>query len=659
MISTNVVERLGRISRPLIWALQAVIFAYTGVTAFALRFDLAVPRSEMAHLACALPVWIMVKLVVFRIAGLDRGWWRYVSIHDLTRLGLGNLGGSLLGAVVIQWIAPPGFPRSIYVLDLLLCFLVTAGTRVAARLVAEASKFSGTEGKRTALIYGAGDAGVSLLQEIRHNPSLPYEVAGFLDDNPHKARLTIYGAKVLGNGASLAAVAKKYHIDMVLIAIPGASGLKMSEILRRCQDAGISYKTVPSLGEIIEGNGLAKQIREVAVEDLLGRSSTRLDEREIGRKLDGKVVLVTGAGGSIGSELCRQIARFRPRAIVGYEIAETALFELELEMRERFPDVPFHPQIGSIQSPPRLREVLGLYRPSVLYHAAAYKHVPMMEAHVFEALENNVLGTYATALAASENGVEDFVMISTDKAVRPTSVMGVSKRVAELAVNSLQNGRTRFVSVRFGNVLGSNGSVIPLFKRQIAAGGPVTVTHPEMQRYFMTIPEASQLVLQASAMGEGGETFVLDMGEPVKIADLARNLILLSGLRPQEDIRIEYTGMRPGEKLYEELRTFLESTVPTRHEKIKIFIGPSVTHEEMECQIESLRRICAARDVTQLVLRLKEIVPEYNPSSHLLRQALAERSLRDERREPAAAAAGQRVRALRLRRVASLLPQDS
>jgi FlaA1/EpsC-like NDP-sugar epimerase len=416
----------------------------------------------------------------------------------------------------------------------------------------------------------------------------------------------------------------------------------MTRILRRCQEAGVSYKTVPGLGEIITANSLSKQIRDVAVEDLLGRNPARLEEKEISGKLNGKVIVVTGAGGSIGSELCRQIARFHPKTIVGYEISENALFHLDLEMKEHFPAVAFHPEIGSVQRSERLAEVLDRYHPSILYHAAAYKHVPMMEAHMFEALENNVFGTYNTALAAAEHGLEDFVMISTDKAVRPTSIMGVTKRLAELAVNSLQNGGTRFVSVRFGNVLGSNGSVIPLFKKQIAAGGPVTVTHPGMQRYFMTIPEASQLVLQASTMGGGGEIFVLDMGEPVKIMDLARNLILLSGLRPDEDIRIEFTGIRPGEKLYEELRTFEESTLPTRHEKVKIFAGPSLAYGEMAGPLKTLRQICAVRDVTQLILQLKEIVPEYNPSSHVLKRALAEQGPREEKRSRAlAAAAGQ------------------
>jgi FlaA1/EpsC-like NDP-sugar epimerase len=360
----------------------------------------------------------------------------------------------------------------------------------------------------------------------------------------------------------------------------------------------------------------------VAVEDLLGRRPVELEESALRRKLQHQSVLITGAAGSIGSELCRQIARFQPRAIVGFEIAETALFHLAGEMRSAFPDVPFHPEIGSIQNPRRLAEVLQIHAPSILYHAAAYKHVPMMEDNIFEAVENNVLGTWNVAFAAARQGVSDFVMISSDKAVRPTSVMGLTKRVAELLIQGLQNGGTRYVSVRFGNVLGSNGSVIPLFKTQIARGGPVTVTHPEMRRYFMTIPEACQLVLQASTMGSGGETFVLDMGQPVRVLDLARNLILLSGLRPDRDIRIELTGIRPGEKLYEEINTFEEQTLPTCHEKIKIFAGSGLPPGGMLRHLEALRGCCEDRDSRRLILHCKDLVPDYNPSAHILRRLL-------------------------------------
>lgn len=609
--------------RAIALAAQVCLFLVAGSVAFLLRFDFRIPAYYVPYWESALWIWVVMKVVVFALLGLDRDWWQFASIYDLKRLAAGNLVGTIASAVFIRWVCPPGFPRSIYLLDLLLCFLVTGGARLLARVLAEESRFKGgLVNKKQTLIYGAGSAGVSLLQEIRQNLTLPYEVAGFIDDNQQKRGLLICGVKVLGSGAGLSALVKRRGIEMVLIALPSALGPRMVEVLRHCQEAGVPFKTVPGLGEIIAGKELARQIRDVAVQDLLGRTPVRLEEPEVRIKLQDRIVMVTGAAGSIGSELCRQIGRFKPRAIVGYDIAETALFELDLDMKARFPGGAFRHEIGSVQNRQRLREVLERYHPSVVYHAAAYKHVPMMEAHMFEALENNVFGTYATAQAADELGVEDFVMISTDKAVRPTSVMGVTKRVAELAVKSLQGGRTRFVSVRFGNVLGSNGSVIPLFKRQIAAGGPVTVTHPEMQRYFMTIPEAAQLVLLASTVGRGGEIFVLEMGEPVKILNLARNLILLSGLQPDIDIRIEFTGVRPGEKLYEELHLLEELTTPTCHEKIKRFTGPCPEYAEMRQHIAALRDVCTGRDMTQLVLRLKEIVPEYNPSADVLRLAL-------------------------------------
>ena len=321
--------------------------------------------------------------------------------------------------------------------------------------------------------------------------------------------------------------------------------------------------------------------------------------------------------------MCRQIARFRPAAIVAYDCAETALFYIDREMSESFPGLTFYPEVGDIRNLQRLAEVFEKYRPSILYHAAAYKHVPLMEAHVFEAVENNVIGTWNVAIAAAENGIADFVMISSDKAVRPTSVMGVTKRVAELLIHALQDGRTKYVSVRFGNVLGSNGSVIPLFKQQIAARKPVTVTHPEMRRYFMTIPEAAQLVIQASTMGKGGEIFVLDMGEPVRILDLASNLILLSGLRPDEDIKIVFTGIRPGEKLYEELAHLDEETLPTFHQKIKIFANHGLPEHGTLERVEKLRGLCADRNISAIVLELKDLVMDYNPSAHLLRQVMS------------------------------------
>jgi FlaA1/EpsC-like NDP-sugar epimerase len=451
------------------------------------------------------------------------------------------------------------------------------------------------------------------------------DVVGLIDDDPSKAHLMLDGKRILGDGESLAAVARKYAVEKVLIAIPSATGPQMVRILKCALDAGVEYKTVPGLGYLIQDMELGRQIREVAVEDLLGRKPVQLDQKRISERIQGQVVMVTGAAGSIGSELCRQIAHFRPLALIGFDAAETPLFQLNREMERNFPDLAFYPEIGSITRPDTLRRVMQRHGPTILYHAAAYKHVPMMEMHVFAAVENNVFGTWNVAHAAAENGVRDFVMISTDKAVRPTSMMGATKRMAEMAIRVFQEETaTKYVAVRFGNVLGSNGSVVPIFKEQIAAGGPVTVTHPEITRYFMTIPEAAQLVLQAFSMGKGGEVFVLDMGEPVKIVDLARDLILLSGLQPDRDIHIEYSGLRPGEKLYEELNLGDEKLVPTAHTKIASFVSPmNPDPKRMRARLRELQRIADKQDVGRLILLLKELIPDYNPDSRLLEIAIS------------------------------------
>jgi FlaA1/EpsC-like NDP-sugar epimerase len=431
----------------------------------------------------------------------------------------------------------------------------------------------------------------------------------------------------MGSGADLTALAGKHSVQTVLVAMPSASGQQMTAILQQCHNAGVAFKTIPGLSKILGDVSLTAQIRDVAVEDLLGRSPVVLEQQRIRDRITDRVVLVTGAAGSIGSEMCRQIARFGPAAIIGFENSETGLFHLEHEMRKSFAGVAFHPEIGSIQNLQRVEEVIGKYLPSVIFHAAAYKHVPMMEAHLFEAVENNVFGTHNVASAAARFGVSEFVLISSDKAVRPTNIMGATKRISEFIILSLAKSGTKFVAVRFGNVLGSNGSVVPMFKQQIMAGGPVTVTHPEMQRFFMTIPEASQLVLQASAMGNGGEVFVLDMGDPVKIVDLARNLILLSGLRPNEDIRIEFTGTRPGEKLYEELSHLDEGTVATQHEKVRVFAAHAIKQPNMTACLADLREGCATRNAGMLLLALKRAIPDYAPSEHVLaRVQLAQRA---------------------------------
>lgn len=607
--------------RALIWLTQIAIFSVSLPLALLILLDLRMPDDVFQRLLVTVPVWILVKALVFRLCRLDRGWWQYVTSPDLVWLCAGNALATAACFVAQVLLGRHGFSLSVYVLDAMVCLLLTGGARLAARLLADmqadATRSAGTPKKAT-LIYGAGEAGLMLLREIRRNSSLPYQVRGFLDDRQDKWGLRIGGATVLGSGEQLADIARRHGIDMVLIAIPSARGAQMSRILERCHEAGLECKTVPSMAEMIAGRALAGQIREVAVNDLLGRSPIQLAEGAIRNAIEGRVVLVTGAGGSIGSELCRQIARFNPEAIVGFDCAESALFEVDLEIRAAHPHVRFYPEIGNIQNRRRIDAVFSRYLPHAVFHAAAYKHVPLMETHVFEAIENNVLGTYNVATAASDFGAKDFVLISTDKAVAPTSMMGATKRLTELMILDLQKRSTKYVSVRFGNVLGSNGSVIPIFKKQIAKGGPVTVTHPEMRRFFMTIPEACQLVLQAAVLAEGGQICVLDMDEPVKIVDLARKLILLSGLKPERDIRIEFSGIRPGEKLMEELTSAQENTIPSSHSKIRLYVGHSSRKGHTLGSMELFRDICERRDLAQLVMLMKELLEDYTPSAELL-----------------------------------------
>jgi FlaA1/EpsC-like NDP-sugar epimerase len=570
----------------------------------------------------SLIIWVAVKTVIFHVAKSDRRGLHYISTEVVYRLLIANVVGSLLSYALISALGPEFHARSIYLLDLLLSLLGTGGLRAAVWIAVESmTGQSDSHGKRI-FIYGAGSGGLAVLREIRNNPRLKYRICGFLDDDPSKSGLHIGGVSVYRGGEKLKSLIAEHNVEMVLIAIPSANGSEMAQILASCHTAGVECKTVPGLAEVMEGQALTGQIREVAVEDLLGRTPVHLEEQVIRNEIKDKVVLVTGAAGSIGSELCRQIARFHPAGIVGLDNAETPLFEIDREMKQVFPHVAFYPEIGSVQNRGRVSSLITRYKPVTIFHAAAYKHVPLMEEHAFEAIENNVFGTFNVALAASELGVNSFIMISTDKAVHPTNIMGASKRIAEQILLAMQNGRTQYIAVRFGNVLGSNGSVVRTFKSQIAAGGPVTVTHPEMRRFFMTIPEACQLVLQASAIGRGGQICVLDMGQPVKIIDLARNLISLSGLKPEVDIKIEFTGVRAGEKLYEELSTLLEDTVPTSHEKVRVFLG-TVPELDVLTWLERVRNICESGDLGRLVVAIKEIVPEYNPSTHVLSRAVA------------------------------------
>jgi FlaA1/EpsC-like NDP-sugar epimerase len=607
--------------------LDLTAFALSAFLAFELRFDGTLPAQYFRPMGMALCIWAGAKSASFIVGAVGQGSWQHTSALDAARLVLANSTGAILGGLVIFLLAGPGsIPRSVYILDWLISCFLTLGGRLAVSSIVTAKSRNRVDGEQTStLIYGAGAAGLALLWELTHNQALMCNIVGIIDDNARKVGLMLDGKRVLGTGEALRALVHEHAIQRVLIAIPSATGPQMVRILKLATNAKVEYKMVPSLGELVQGTELGKQIREVAVEDLLGRKPVQLDMDRIRERIQGRVVLVTGAAGSIGSELCRQIVKFRPLALVGFDEAETPLFHLDREMAKNFPDVVFYPEIGSITSRATLKRVMLHYQPSILYHAAAYKHVPLMERQVFAAVETNIFGTWNVARAAAEYGVEDFVMISTDKAVRPTSMMGATKRTAEMLIRALQvEGRTKFVAVRFGNVLGSNGSVVPIFKEQIAAGGPVTVTHPEMSRYFMTIPEAAQLVLQAFSIGKGGEVFVLEMGDPVKIADLAQNLILLSGLQPERDIEIQYTGLRPGEKMFEELILRDENLVPTSHAKIRSYVSRR-TFDLMQVKafLRRLETITDEQNVANLVLHLKELIPDYNPGAELLRTALS------------------------------------
>ncbi len=571
--------------------LDAVLVNCAYFGALFLRFDGAVPAEYTAAYLYIAPAATLLTLLAYYYAGLYRKMWQYASVKEIYDILQGvTAAGLLVVAVAYVFIYHQGaihpLPRSIYPLAWLLNLIFTGGSRFCLRSFREFRRDSGASKKgraatapalrRRALIVGAGDAGAVVVRELRNHPSLALEPVGFIDDDPRKQGLYLLGLPVLGKREDIPRIVRKYDADEIIIAIPSAPGRVIREIVDICKKTGARLKTLPGVYELINGRVSVGQIREVQVEDLLGREPVQLNLDEIAAYLAGKVILVTGAGGSIGSELCRQIARFNPASLILLDNTENNLFEIDQELRERFPELDAPVQLADIRDEERIDHIFEKYRPQVIFHAAAYKHVPMMERFPEHAVSNNIYGTYTVASAAERYGAEIFILVSTDKAVRPTSVMGATKRAAELIIQHFEGeskargGRTRYAAVRFGNVLGSRGSVIPIFKRQIARGGPVTVTHPDMVRYFMTIPEAVQLIIQAGALARGGEIFVLDMGEPVKIVDLARDLIRLSGLEPGEDIEIKFTGIRPGEKLREELFTDREKMSATRHSRIFI-----------------------------------------------------------------------------------------
>lgn len=601
--------------------------------AYLVRFDFIIDGKDLQTFKKILPFILITKFVCFYLFDLYRGMWRYTSIADLINIIKASTIASLLIISIILFKTRfEGFARSVFVIDWCFTILFISAFRLSVRLYFEyfgndefwkvvkqilSSPFiKKVSGRKRLLIIGAGDCAEKIFRELRDNARLKYNVVGFLDDNPVKIGKKIHDIPVLGRIKDIKVVTKRARVDEMLIAISSAGSKQMRTIVAHCKESGITFKTVPGMGELIDGRVTINAIREVAYKDLLGRETVMLDEEQIGSHIKGRRVMVTGAGGSIGSELCRQICRFRPELLMLYEIAESPLYEIELELKQSFSYVTVVPLLADIQDKYEVEKAIGDYKPQIIFHAAAYKHVPMLELQPWKAVENNIVGSANLIDAAKKFNVKRFVFVSTDKAVRPTNVMGASKRAAEMLVqnhNGLSASDTQFVIVRFGNVAGSVGSVVPLFKKQIAKGGPVTVTHPDVTRYFMTIPEASQLILQAGAMGKGGEILLLDMGMPIKIDDMAKDLIRLSGFEPDEDIGIDYVGLRPGEKLYEELITEGEGIVPTKHEKIMVLKGDEHDQILLNGKINDLIQLAKDQDEKGIKAKLREIVPEYEP----------------------------------------------
>jgi FlaA1/EpsC-like NDP-sugar epimerase len=604
---------------------DAGIVALAWFLAFELRFDNGLPPYYATLLDRTILLVVAIKLVVFVAFGFYNRWWRYVSVRDMWAAARGVIVASLIADLTVYLLSPVHnvrLPRSIAAMDFLLTLALVAGSRLLARTVIERPGLSVVARGREVVVVGAGDAGRLIVQEMQRSRMLRYTPIGFVDDDPRKRNTRIMGVRVLGTIAELPHVLRERRPDELLIAMPTVSGEVRRRIVETAQSLKVPVKTLPGLYELITGDaGLAVQIRPVQVEDVLGREQVEVDFAQVASYLQGHTVLVTGAGGSIGSELCRQIAHVGPTRLILVDNAETALFEIERELVDTRDFTPAVPKLLDVKDRAALRrEVFEKYRPTVVFHAAAYKHVPLMETHPLESVRNNVVATRTVAELAAEFDVERFVLVSTDKAVNPKTVMGQSKALCEWIVESLGHRRdvkTRFVAVRFGNVLNSSGSVIPIFRKQIERGGPVTVTHPEMTRYFMTIPEAVSLVVQAGAIGGRGQVFVLDMGEPVRIVDLALNMIRLSGKEPRLpgqpdggalDVRIQFVGSRPGEKIHEELWGEHESVGETAHPKIMRLSRPPVDPAWLEREIAELEQLADAGDTLEVVAKLGSIV---------------------------------------------------
>jgi len=624
-----------------------LLFAFSLWVAYGLRYEFRIPPAALpipdtesilpSQVGVPTSVWasffellafvLLVKLLVFGYFRLYAGWWQYVSIQDLVETFKASHISTaiILGAIyacralfVYQAVTVRlAVPDTVLIIDWAATIALVGGLRFLVRVIREGSRPVSPAGLIRVLIIGAGDAGEGVLRELYRLPVERYHVVGFVDDDPKKRGMRIHGVPVLGGVADLAAVAEKQNAQEVVIALPQPTRDELRRIIEVCKGRKLTFRIVPGVADLIDGRLDVSRLREVDINDLLGREPISLDVEGIGHLLTDKVVLVTGAGGSIGSELCRQIANFRPQRLLLLEQAENNLFHIDRELRGEHPQLHVTPVIADVCDRVRLDDIFRRYAPAIVYHAAAHKHVPMMELNPGEAIKNNVFGTKCVADMAGKHGAETFVLISTDKAVNPTSVMGCTKRIAEMYCQSLslrpECARTKYIIVRFGNVLGSAGSVVPVFREQIARGGPVTVTHPEMRRYFMTIPEASQLVIQASVIGKGGQTMLLDMGTPVKIVDLARDMITLSGFRPDIDVKIEFQGIRPGEKLFEELRTTGEDVLPTPHRKIFVWQSRPCALEEIQGALTCLEAVANDQKLADVQGVLRGIVPEFDP----------------------------------------------
>lgn len=617
--------------------IHVLIFTVSLFLSFLIRFDLSAESSNknwiQNQFILLLPYFLILKTFIFYKMRLLRGGWRYSGIRDVLRILVASWWFVLMSSgMLILFVympramgrmAPPYigsyfalFPKSALVLDFMVTVFLVSAARLALRIYYEELRPISPEGLKRVLLVGAGSAGETILRELNRTKYEEYRVVGIVDDDPHKQGLIIHDVPILGKTNDIPRLCEENDIREIIIAMPSASQKQMKRVINLCSGTKLKFQALPGLSDIISGKVMVSQIRPVDINDLLGRDTVELDVQAISKFINGRVVLVTGAGGSIGSEMCRQMCGYSPKKLIMVEQAETALFDIDNELRRSFPTVCLIPRICDIYDRQRVMSVWDEIRPDVVIHAAAYKHVPMMEYNPCEAVKTNIFGSKNVADASVKYNVAEFVTISTDKAVNPSSIMGCSKRIVEIytqALNWQEGCSTNFKAVRFGNVLGSAGSVVPTFRKQIASGGPVTVTHPEMTRYFMTIPEAAQLVLQAAAAGQGGQIFLLDMGEPVKISDLAKQMITLSGFRPGEDIDIVYTGVRPGEKLFEELRTQGEDIEPTVHPKILIWAHAAVKWEKVQQIIDSLEGLQNTYDRDAIVQALQNAVPEFTP----------------------------------------------